>query len=712
MRSFLPIFTLALAMPLAAASAGAAVTKTFRQASAKDFEEGEATASMILSDGAVVPGMKPSPITLEAAFVWCSTLSPDGRTAYFGTGDEGRIYAVDVAGNETRARRVAALDAAWITALAARPDGTLVVGTTPGGRIYTVDPKSGTTRLLATLGVDHVWALVIDGKTGVVYAGTGGPGKIFAVDPTGPNGRAREIWSSGDKHVVSLLQADATHLYAGTSEEAILFRVGLDGRAEAVADFDAEEVRALGRSGGALYAAVNDFERTTPAPAVGPAGAHGTRITVAPSGSPASAGALPRPGQRKAKAALYRIDPDGHIEQVFSIGDGYFTALAFDDDGRAFVGSGTEGRVYRVDPDRKAALAIDLPERQALTVVRSGKTFLVGTGDVGGLYRVVAAASHQATYLSRVLDAEFRARFGMLRWHGAHGLGVETRSGNTARPDPTWSTFVSLGRARATASGGVGLVQSPAARYVQYRVTFGAADARLEAVTLAYLAQNQRARITELTVGEGAAPAIGAPAPSGGLALGLPASPTSAAARAHSPVVKLRWKVENADGDELDYRLTFRQENEAVWRPLGGPDSLSKSEYDWNTEGLPDGSYVVRVVASDERSEARERVLEASFTSAPILVDNRKPEVVGLVAKYPFVSGRARDDQSPLTNLEYAIDGGDWQILTAADGICDDLVESFTLKLPSLALGPHAVTVRAWDSADNVGAAAVTVTVR
>jgi outer membrane protein assembly factor BamB len=699
---------------LVTASAGAAVTKTFRQTSAKDFEEGEATASMILPDGAVVPGMKPSPVALDAAFVWCSTLSPDGRTAYFGTGDEGRLFAVDVASNEARARRVTALDAAWITALATRPDGTLVVGTTPGGRIYSVDPKSGGSRLFATLGVDHVWALVVDPKTGAVYAGTGGPGKIFAIDPNGPNGssgKVREIWNSGDKHVVSLLQADATHLFAGTSEEAILFRVALDGRAEALADFDAEEVRALARSGGALYAAVNDFERTTPAPAVVPAGPHGTKITVAASGSPASAGALPRPGQRKAKAALYRIEPDGHLEQVFSIGDGYFTSLAFDDDGRAFVGSGTEGRVYRVDPDRKATLAIDLPERQALTLVRSGKTFLVGTGDVGGVYRVEAAASRQATYLSRVLDAEFRARFGLLRWHGAHGLGLETRSGNTARPDPSWSNFAGLDRARATAEGGVGLVASPAARYVQYRVTFGAADARLDGVTLAYLAQNQRARITELTVGDSATPpAIGAPGALGGLTLGLASSSTSANARTHSPVVKLRWKVENPDGDELDYRLTFRQENEAVWRPLGGPDALSKSEYDWNTEGLPDGNYVVRVVASDERSEARERALEASFTSAPILVDNRKPEVVGLVAKYPFISGRARDDQSPLTGLEYAIDGGDWQILSPTDGICDDLVESFTLKLPSLALGPHAVTVRAWDSADNVGAAAVTVT--
>src|SRR6185312_2611125 len=308
-RSKAPLAFLAgatLLLGLGGATAGAATTKTFRQTTAKDFEEGEATASMILPDGTVVPGMKTSPLSVEAAFVWCSVLAPDGKTAYFGTGDQGRIYAAEVTGSETRARKVAQLDAAWVTALVARPDGTLGAGTTPGGRLFTVDPK-----------------------TGVVYAGTGGPGKIFAVDR---NGRSKEIWDSGDKHVVSLLQADDKHLYAGTSEEAILFRVGLDGHAEALGDFDAEEVRALARSGNALYVAVNDFDRAAGATPALPAAAHGTRITVSPTGSPASAGALPRPGQRKSKAALYRIDPDGRTEQIFSIGDGYFTALAFDDD--------------------------------------------------------------------------------------------------------------------------------------------------------------------------------------------------------------------------------------------------------------------------------------------------------------------------------------------------------------------------------------------
>src|SRR5215831_11424915 len=421
------------------ATAAAAVTKSFRQTTAKDFEEGEATGSMVLPTGDVVPGMKSSAITLDAAFVWCGALSPDGKVAYFGTGDQGRIYAVDTGATGGKARLVTTLEAAWVTALAVKPDGTLVAGTTPGGRVYTVDPKNGKAKVLTTLTAEHVWALALDAKSGTIYAGTGGPGKIAAIEP---GGRTRAIWDSGDKHVVSLIPADDRHLYAGTSEEAILFRVGFDGRAEALADFDAEEVRALARHGGALYAAVNDFEKSGGGPSLGGPGAaaapRGTKITIAPSGSPSSAGSPPRPGQRKAKAALYRIDADGRMEQMFSIPDGYFTTLAFDADGRAYVGTGSEGRVWRVSPDRTAALAIDVSERQALTLLRAGNGFLVGTGDVGGIYRAVPAAPRQATYLSRVLDGEYRSKWGLFRWHGTHDVAIESRSGNTAKPDVTW----------------------------------------------------------------------------------------------------------------------------------------------------------------------------------------------------------------------------------------------------------------------------------
>jgi hypothetical protein len=42
----------------------------------------------------------------------------------------------------------------------------------------------------------------------------------------------------------------------------------------------------------------------------------------------------------------------------------------------------------------------------------------------------------------------------------------------------------------------------------------------------------------------------------------------------------------------------------------------------------------------------------------------------------------------------------------------DDPVEPFSFRLPALSPGPHAVTVRAWDGGDNVGAANLTVTAK
>src|SRR4029079_2922011 len=123
-------------------------------------------------------------------------------------------------------------------------------------------------------------------------------------------------------------------------------------------------------------------------------------------------------------------------------------------------------------------------ERQALTVLRAGNGFLVGTGDVGGIYRAAPAAPRQATYLSRVLDGEYRSRWGLFRWHGAH-VSIESRAGNTAKRAATWTTVVPREKPHPTPEGGVGQVASPPARYVQYRATFGAPEGRLAPVTRA-----------------------------------------------------------------------------------------------------------------------------------------------------------------------------------------------------------------------------------
>ena len=693
----------ALAGLMVATAALATTTRFFRQTTAKDFEEGEATSSMVLPSGEVVPGMKATRLALDAAFVWCVALSRDGRTAYFGTGDQGRIYAVPVAGSVGEAKKLAGIDAPWVTALAAGSDATLLAGSTPGGRIFAVDSKTGATRSFAKLPAEHVWALLSNAKGTGTYAATGIPGQVFVIDA---KGKERLLWDSGDKHVMALGLGDNGGLLAGTADQAILYRIHPDGHAEALHDFEASEIRAIARVAGATYLAVNAFDRPSDVPAALVAGAQpgkGTKVPLLP--APAS-GAQPRADQVKAHAAVYRLDDDGSIEQVLALADGYFTALLAGPGGQVYAASGTQGKIHRISPDRTVALAIDLPERQALSLVSTPEGFLVGTGDVGAIFRVRPAPASEASYLSRVLDADGPARWGFLRWVGSGDLVFETRAGNSGKPDKNWSDWRKLESLSHHGRQGQGKVAGDQARYLQYRVGLPNPSSVLRDVLTYYVPYNQRARVSEVYLADaGPAPAaLGA-----GGATGSMATPTGGT-RSHSPVLKLRWKVENPDNDDLIYRLWFRQESQPQWQPLGGHDPLNKPEYDWNTDSVPDGHYLIRVWASDEKVTPKDRALDFTFDSPSFLVDNTRPVVADLQAQLPRVTGRVHDAASVVSQIEFSIDGNDWRPASPDDGILDELSEAFSIRLPpSLSAGPHIITVRAWDSADNVGSAHIQV---
>ena len=716
------------ALLLSIASAHAGGTLSVRQTSAKDFEEGEATATVILPTGEVVPGLRASRVPLEATFVWSSVVAPDGRTAYFGTGDQGRIYALTARQGTTApvVRKLADLDTPWVTALALRPDGSLLAGSTPGARVFAIAPEGkGGPRQHAKLPAEHVWALAHDAASGLTYAGTGGPGKVFSIDA---KGAVKQVWDSGDKQVVSLLLLPGGGFLAGTSAEGVLYRVTPAGQALALQDFEADEVRAITRVGSTTYVAVNDFDgaststesssssissllsaggtggsggssgtSTTSGGSAGttPTATKGTRITIGGVGAPVAAGGGGRGGSARGKGAVYRLEDSGAIEQVFALSDGYLTGLLPDRNGEILAAAGTQGKVYRLLPDRTFALAADLSERQALSLVRTADGFLVGTGDVGGLYEVRPAAGNEASYLSKVFDGEFPSAWGRLRYTGSANLVFETRSGNTSRPDKTWTAWKRLEGLAFTGNEGEGKVASPQSRYVQYRVTFASKDGRLQEVSLYYLPQNQRPRITDVYLAD--PPSVG----------------SAITGRTHSSALKLRWRVENRDSDTHIYRLAYRQEKESVWRPLGASDPLTRAEYDWNTDSVPDGQYLVRVWASDERSNSADRALDASFVSAPFLVDNTRPEVRELTWKPPVITGRVQDATSVLSGVEYSVDGQEWRPVTPADGVLDQRSEAFVIRPPAgLGRGPHVFNVRATDAADNLGAGRIQIEVK
>ncbi|HWE27452.1 MAG TPA: hypothetical protein VHB97_05585, partial [Polyangia bacterium] len=448
-------------------------TRAWRITSYKDFEEGESTGVLLSSLGEATSGFSAARIEVNEAVVYTTASSADG-TVFVGTGDQGVIYVYQ----KGKLRRLCKLDAILVSSLAVGPNGSVFAGTMPGGRVYLVD-RDGKARELAHLDAEHVWALTYDEAKQTLYAATGPAGRLFAIDASHLDRpsfgrRDRLVYDTGEKHLLSLVRSDDGALLAGSADQAILYRIvptANGATVQALHDFDGDEVRAISRRGNVTYVAVNEFQRTnaTPAPSTGPDAPHGTKMVLpaAPT-TPATTASLTR--DRRGRGAIYRLDPDGRVEQLHALADGYFTAVFADADGNVWAAAGSNGRVYLIRPDRTVLTALDLPERQVLTLSldafaqnhgASAPNGLIGTGDAGALYRVTADPPKDSHYVTKVLDAQFPARWGNLAWGGHGALTLETRSGNTSHPDKTWSGWSAPPKPERGADNGNGHIGSP-----------------------------------------------------------------------------------------------------------------------------------------------------------------------------------------------------------------------------------------------------------
>lgn len=651
------------------APALATTTERFVLDDAAILAAGELERTAVHSDGRVTIGPAIERVALpdEVALVYSSARGSDGAI-YLGTGNDGKIYRARGGNVELFAETGQLL----VAAMAFGDGGALYAGTLPEGRIYRVAPDGTVAEVARPDGVEHVWDLAWDAQRNVLYAATGPEGRVYAIEP---GGRATIRWDSTASHVMSLALAPGGALYAGTSDDALVVRI--EGtRVTVVHDFEGNEITALALRDGVLAVGANEFPEP---PAVMPSHA---KTPVGPT----TRAPRPRPG----KGRIWRVGTDGRAERLFAQDEGHVTSLAFLDDGAIVAGTGAEGRVVRVNADRTTTTWIDVDERQVLDVSFGGTApaYFV-TGDGAALYRVTDGRPRDATWNSKVLDARFVARWGQLDWRGDGQLVLQTRSGNTAEPDETWSDW----SAELTASGPI---RSVAARYLQVRARFTRdPDAVLRAVTIYFLPQNQRAYVTEVRL-EGPNKA----------ATDRMRAERQAELPEPSTTYKLAWTVENPDGDRLRYRVRYRQEGQQVWREMLRSDNvLTSASYDWQTQAIADGWYVVRVEASDELDNPDALVLRDARDSEPIRVDNHAPRVEELRFAGARLSGRAVDGLGPIARLEYAVDGGDWIALFPEDDLFDGATERFEVDLSALAPGVHVVSVRATDAGGNAASA-------
>lgn len=667
--------------------ARAVTTRHFSLDSASVFSAGKLEGSAVHSDGSVSPSVETRRTALEGVGVARSLLvRPDG-SALVGTGNQGRIYRVTAEAVE----KLAETGEIVVTSLVAGPDAIVYAATIPHGKIFALDAKGKLSPFATPEGADHVWALVYDAKRKTLFAATGPEGKVFTIDAKGKS----EVHLDTDAaHVMSLaLDADGT-LYAGTDGEALLYRIRAPGRGEVLYDFEGNELTAIAAREGVLAVAANQFPKPTgPQPAKDKTDGKDDEKTTDKTDSDKKTD-RPKPGSGK----LWRIDAAGRARMLFAPSSGHLTAVEWGEDGVIYAANGKEGAIHRVNPDGTNALWIDVDERQVLELRLTGANPMFTTGDGGAVYRVLAGRARQARWEGKVLDAEFASRWGELTWRGKGKLTFQTRSGNTDKPDVSWSEW-------SSPLGKPGPIRSPQARFLQIRAELDTEKpAVIYAVTAYYLPQNQPVTLSDLRV-----------APAG------PAKPTGdgASAPKGKPVqskpttsYRVQWDVDNPDGDALRYRLKVRREGASAWLPIHKESEiLTAATYDWNTERMPDGYCRVRVEATDELASPAADVLRATLESEPFLLDNHPPHVAELRWSAGVLNGLARDSLGPIASLEVTVDAGDWIPFHPEDALFDTAVERFRLPL-DLPRGSHVIAVRATDSRDNPAVAELEVEVK
>lgn len=713
--------------------------KFFQASTQADFLKGDVENLSIDSHGRLVLGPAIELVyETSAPFLWSLAAAPDG-SLFVGTGNDGKVFRIDPQGKGAVFFDAAELE---VHALAPAPNGGLYVGTSPDGKIYKVD-RNGSATTFFDPDDKYIWALATDAK-GNVYAGTGDKGIVYKITP---DGNGTPFYNTKATHATALAFDKAGDLIVGTESPGRVVRVDSSGKPFVLLDSPFQEIRSLRFDDrGLLYVAALSGrpssgaapslpeERTVtssgadtsssraPVPSVS---AEITSIAIVDVSGSGAATASPREDRRALKGAVYRIAPDGVWDQLWESRDDSPYDVTFDQSGAVIIGTGSKGKIYRLEGDPlKPTLLARASAQQVTAFYKDARGRLYyASANPGKIFRVSTDRSPRGTYESEPRDAQVVSTWGALTWHGSapSGTNVElfTRSGNTETPDDSWSAWSAL-----PPSATSGPIVSPKARYLQWRaVLSGKGEGPvLTSVNAAYLQRNLRPQVHSITVYPSGIVfqkpfTSGEPDLAGFDEQTTPERKLAQAAanqsQSSSPALGRRayqkglqtivWKADDDNEDDLSYDVQYRREGETTWKTLRR--GLSDPILVWDTTTVPNGRYFVKIVASDAPSNPLATALAGDLESSAFDIDNTPPTII--VRSIRVDRGRTTivfdvaDDHSTIQRVELSEDGVRWRGVFPVDGIADSTSEHYELTLEG-ELGERGAILRASDTMNNI----------
>lgn len=657
---------------------------------------------------------------LDASLSWAAV--PDGKGGlYVSTGPGGTVFQVAADGST---RTVFTIGQQLLRALAVDGSGNLWIGASPSGTLYRLPASGGPAQLMYQGRSSYIWSIEVENDT-TLWLLTGLPARVIRIELTA-TGPEETVWfETGDDHFTNYHRTADGRWLLGSSGSGILYEVLGQGEGRALFKADDTEIRAISSlaDGRIVFSTFNE-----PVSGRDNANAEGSENSGADIVFPVIAEGGGRSANApRGRSTLFVLNELGLATPIWQSARAGVMALATPGGAYSLLGVNHDGRLFAVSARDNWHL-IQRAQRGgdvSLIVADPGDatSWWVITSQPAVVYRLGGINESAARYVSRVRDSRQPARWGNIHISVEGGLqmSLETRTGNTERPDGTWSDW--LATELTPTMGGtqlVGTVQSPPGRFLQYRLVDITGNGRIHSVrmfcqlpNLAPVFTHLRVvpiGMTQLIIEQGGPPALdlGAVFQQRNLDNFVEGPrPRPQVRRSGNPgMMTAIWQAVDGNGDNLEFTVELRRldDSGAGWFLLAA--ELREPFFSFNTRGLSEGLYRIRVTATDLPDNDPDVALSSSRVSEAFLIDVTPPTIeitrMELVGNDLHVSFSSSDEWSVLAAAGYSLNGGTTVMLRPEGGLFDSQRLDFAFTLRSLPAGTHTLLLEVMDESGHI----------
>ncbi|MBN2381466.1 WD40 repeat domain-containing protein [bacterium] len=654
-----------------------------------------------------------------------SILPLANRSVLVGTGNSSTIQTCS---SDQGPVQLLKLEGLAVSSMSQGPDGRLYFINQHTHSIDILDDERGST-VFCTIPETYIWDMVWD-KQGILYVATGNVGRIYQIKPLG---KPELYFDAGEEHIMVLTLTPDNKLLAGSEGKGILYQIEAKNKARVLYDSPLTEISAVvvTKRGDIFFSAIPStlqapaqqtqptLQQTSIQPtntdSSNPLPGEDTDETITVYAQPQLAQAQPQ----KQESSLYYLPSGGTVRKIWG-GDGKLIFdLVLDQKEQLYIGLGKEACLYSLDDQMQPVLQQKF-EAEHITCLKAGAhgQILIGTSGPGMLISMSDRLCTQGHYISETISIEAPAEWGRAAIKAAlpsqTGVQIFCRTGNSAEPDQTWSTWSEdLLDTQSIITG------HDQTQYAQVKVKLTSAvqglTPQVYGLSLSYQERNVPPDITSFLVVEPVQPWFktknAAPVPNQANSLfARPLRPDQSQAgpkngnREFLATRNFIWIASDANKDKLVFDLELKPENSDQWLPI--VTDFSQNSYKLDTELLPDGIYSVRLTASDRWSNEEQTALSSTAVISYLVVDNTPPTIDLNQTRVTkdrclLLEGTSTDTQSRIFWAEYSLDAQNWVFFQPEDRIYDQNRESFSLTLCGLTPGEKIVIIQVIDEFGN-----------